>query len=335
MDTATHFAIGFGLAALAHLDPVVANNPGLAEAVMIGTVIGQQAPDFDGFTRLLGNATYIRNHRGASHSIPAIFIWTLSIFGLIQYFIPQEHWGHLLGWTFFAVFLHVFVDIFNAYGTQALRPFSRKWVALCTMFIFDPLIFALHIIGLLLWAAGAEPGKLFLVIYVFIALYYVKRYRVHARELAYLQSSLGLKGEYTLIPTYSWSQWTFVVKTPQQWYVGEIHQGSEPLVLDIFPIPKTEPELITVTRQDKKVQAFLSFTHHVHAEVIQRSFGYEVKWKDLRYRAKHMGKSHYMLVAVVYLDQDKQIRDSFVGWIHHSEDQLTKKLNPQKEIQVN
>lgn len=40
-----------------------------------------------------------------------------------------------------AVALHVFVDIFNAYGTQAIRPFSRKWVALGVIDTFDPIIF--------------------------------------------------------------------------------------------------------------------------------------------------------------------------------------------------
>ncbi|WP_232697786.1 metal-dependent hydrolase [Brevibacillus daliensis] len=335
MDTATHFAMGFGIAALAHLDPVVASTPGLAQAVMIGTVIGQQAPDLDGFTRLLGNASYIRNHRGKSHSIPAIFLWTIAIFGLIQFFIPQVQWIHLLGWIFFAVFLHVFVDIFNAYGTQALRPFSKKWVRLGTMFIFDPIIFSMHVIGLLLWVAGAEPGKLFLTIYLILILYYIQRFRARAKEVAYLRSWLGHSGDYTLIPTYSWNQWSFVVKTPTNWYVGEMHLGSEPIVLDTFSIPKKEHELITISRQDKKVQSFLSFSEHAHAEVIPRPFGYEVKWKELRYRAKHTAKSHYMLVAVVYLDKDKQIRDSFVGWIHRSEEQLNKKLNPQKNMQIN
>ena len=34
-----------------------------------------------------------------------------------------------------------FVDIFNSYGTQALRPISNKWIQLGVINTFDPIIF--------------------------------------------------------------------------------------------------------------------------------------------------------------------------------------------------
>ena len=49
---------------------------------------------------------------------------------------------------FLAVFLHVFVDIFNAYGTQALKTLFSKWVALGMINTFDPFIFGIHVVGL-------------------------------------------------------------------------------------------------------------------------------------------------------------------------------------------
>lgn len=330
MDTATHFAMGFGLAALAHLDPAVAAHPGLSEAVLIGTVVGSQAPDLDGFTRLFGSAAYVRNHRGMSHSIPAIFLWTLGIFGFIQLLLPQTAWLHLLSWIFLAVFLHVFVDLFNAYGTQGLSPFSKKWIALNTIFIFDPFIFGIHLIGFLLWSAGYEPGSLFLSIYLLIAVYYMIRYRTRKQLLQTVRQTLSIKGTYTLIPTFFWNQWSLIIKNDTHWYVGEVN-GTESILLDTFT-RKPENECIAIAKQNFKVQAYLSFTSFAHVEVKEHDFGYEVRWFDLRYRSKH---GHYMFVAVVYLDQSKNIRDSFVGWIHRGEEQLAKKLDPQKEIQLN
>ena len=47
--------------------------------------------------------------------------------------------------------LHVFVDIFNSYGTQALRPITNKWIQLSVISTFDPIIFTLLCIGVLLW----------------------------------------------------------------------------------------------------------------------------------------------------------------------------------------
>ncbi|NGQ97394.1 metal-dependent hydrolase [Brevibacillus sp. SYP-B805] len=332
MDTATHFAMGFGLAGLAHLDPVVAQTPGLAEAVMLGTVIGSQAPDLDGFTRIFGSAAYIRHHRGLSHSIPALIVWTLAAFGLIQAIMPQAAWGHLLAWIFLAVVLHVFVDLFNSYGTQCLSPFKRKWIAWNMIFIFDPLIFVMHLLGFMLWLGGAEPGTLFLSIYLCIAAYYVLRFKARNRAIESVKQSLRLPGTYTVFPTHSWNQWTFLVKTEQHWHVGELH-GGEAIVLDTFAI-KPETEMIAIAKQDPKVKAFLSFTSYAHVEVKAHDFGFEVRWFDLRYRARFQGKSHYMFVAVVYLDKSLQIRDSFTGWIHRGEEQLAKKLDPEKEIQL-
>jgi inner membrane protein len=332
MDTATHFAMGFGLAGLAHLDPVVAQTPGLAEAVMLGTVFGSQAPDLDGLTRFFGSAAYIRHHRGISHSIPALFVWTGAIFGLIQTWMPQAAWGHLLAWIFLAVFLHVFVDLFNAYGTQGLFPFKRKWIAWNVIFIFDPFIFVMHLLGFMLWLSGAEPGSLFLTIYLFIAGYYAVRFQARNRAVKTVRQALRLPGTCTVFPTHVWSQWTFLVKTEQHWYVGELH-GNEAIILDTFTI-KPESDIIAIAKKDRKVQAFLSFTRYAHVEVKEHDFGHEVRWFDLRYRARFQGKSHYMFVAVVYLDKALQIRDSFTGWIHRGEEQLAKKLDPEKEIQL-
>ncbi|WP_400164732.1 metal-dependent hydrolase [Brevibacillus sp. TJ4] len=328
MDTATHFAMGFGLAGLAHLDPVVASSPGLLEAVMLGTVIGSQAPDLDGVVRLRGSAAYIRNHRGVSHSVPALFLWTGAIFALIQLFLPQSDWLHLLGWIFLAVCLHVFVDLFNSYGTKGMYPFRDKWIAFNVIFIFDPLIFAMHLVGFMLWAIGLDPGKVFLAIYLLIACYYVWRWQVQKQTTELVRQHIGRPGRYTIIPTLSWNQWTFVVRTEHHWYVGEVNAG-EVMVLDTFSV-KPENEIIAAARESFSVKSFLAFTHHVHVETKERPFGYEVKWIDLRYRSRFQGKSHYMFVAVVYLDYDLNIRDSFVGWIHRGEEQLSKKLDPNK-----
>lgn len=333
MDTVTHFAMGVGLAGLAYLDPVVASSPGLAEAVMLGTVIGSQAPDLDGLTRLRGSASYIRNHRGVSHSIPALFGWTIAVFLLVQAINPQQDWPHVLGWTFLAVFLHIFVDLFNAYGTQGLSPFSKKWIAFNMIFIFDPLIFGLHLVGFLLWMAGANPGQLFLTIYLLLVVYYYLRYKAHRRTRQLVQKELGFSGEYTILPTFFWNQWTFVVQTDTHWYVGEVN-GGETVLLDTF-VRKAESEPIIRSKQNPMVQAFLSFTRYAHAEVREHPFGYEVRWLDLRYRARNTDKNHYMLVAVVYLDKAYRELDAFVGWIHRGEEQLAKKLNPNKEIQIN
>ncbi len=175
MDTGTHVVMGFGIGALATLDPVVAGSSITAQAVLIGTLIGSQAPDIDTVLKMRNNAVYIRNHRGVTHSIPAVLLWPILISLVLHAFMPSSNLLHLWLWTFLAVFIHVFVDIFNAYGTQAIRPLSSRWVALGVINTFDPFIFGIHVVGLIIWAFGGNPGYTFMAIYLIIILYYIAR----------------------------------------------------------------------------------------------------------------------------------------------------------------
>jgi len=111
MDTATHFVIGISLAGIAHIDPVM-QNEALSQAVFLGSIIGSQAPDFDGVSRLFGGtAGYIKHHRGVSHSIPALFIWpTLITFFISLFYSSLTSLSNLWLWTFLAVFLNVLLD---------------------------------------------------------------------------------------------------------------------------------------------------------------------------------------------------------------------------------
>src|SRR6185312_11328164 len=149
--------MGVAICGLALSDPVVSADAVTTSAVFSGIVVGSLIPDIDTVLKLRNNAVYIRNHRGITHSIPAVLLWPLIITIVLSLFLPEANFIHLWAWTFLAVFLHVFVDIFNAYGTQALRPFSNRWVAIGVINTFDPIIFILHIIALSIWSMGANP----------------------------------------------------------------------------------------------------------------------------------------------------------------------------------
>ena len=161
LDTATHFAMGVAIGGFALVDPTVASSSSMAVGVMTATILGQQAPDIDTVLKLRNNAVYIRHHRGITHSIPAVLLWPIAITAVVSPFITDPNLLHLWAWAQFAVFLHVFVDIFNAYGTQALRPFSNKWVALGVINTFDPYLFAIHVIAIIVWLLGGPPGWTF------------------------------------------------------------------------------------------------------------------------------------------------------------------------------
>lgn len=140
--------MGIALGGLATLDPTVSANTATMDAVMIGVMAGSLAPDLDTVLKLRNNAQYIRNHRGITHSIPAVILWPLLIVLILSLLLPGANLLHLWMWTFAGVIIHVFVDIFNAYGTQALRPFTNKWIALGVINTFDYVIFSAHVLAI-------------------------------------------------------------------------------------------------------------------------------------------------------------------------------------------
>ncbi|MFB1083318.1 metal-dependent hydrolase [Jeotgalibacillus sp. JSM ZJ347] len=321
MDTGTHIVMGFAIGGLAAIDPVVANDPATAQSVLIAAVIGSQAPDADTVLKLRNNAVYIRHHRGITHSVPAVMLWPIAITAAIFPFFPEANLLHLWLWTFLAVFLHVFVDIFNSYGTQALRPFSSRWVALGVINTFDPIIFGIHIIGLIIWGFGANPVPTFLIMYAVIVGYYIVRFMLQSAVRHSIKNTIPKADNVIIAPTIRFYQWRIAAETKEYFYVGRAY-GRSITIYDKFK-KKSIPdnEIFQKAKTDRNVSAFLSFSPLYRWELSEGDDQYEVRFIDLRYRSN----DHYPFVAVVQMDKDLEIQSSYTGWIF-SEEKLQKKL---------
>lgn len=322
MDTGTHLVFGLGLAGLAHIDPVVAQDSTVAAAVLFGTLLGQQAPDLDTVCRMKSNALYIRQHRGTSHSLPAILMWALLITAGIGIIVPGLPLWHVGFWVLLAVVVHVGSDMFNTYGTQALRPFTQRWISWNIIHIFDPFIFGSHVAAILLWAVGlGEPQVIFPVLYTLIALYYGWRTLHHyllERSLPVKDKDYQPGDKYFLIPTVSLHAWNAVKRRADHTYaIGDYKlnrlQWVDSVKCDCHPA-------VDASKNHPDIEAFLYFSSFACAELREHPFGYEVRWADVRYRHR----KQYPFVAVLLLDQDLNPLDSYVGWL--SESRLHKKL---------
>lgn len=322
MDTGTHLVIGLGLAGLAHLDPVVASDSTVATAVLIGTVLGSQAPDFDGLLRMKGNAVYIKNHRGLSHSLPALILWTILITGGLALAFKGLPLLHVGLWVLGAVCFHVFTDLFNTYGTQAFRPFTEKWISWNIIHIFDPFIFISHLIAIFLWVIrAAEPQWIFPVLYTIMAGYYIWRTVTHYR----LEKSLPRRDpdseegdQYYLIPTVNLSIWNVVKrKSDGSYLLGELRNDEFRWLDQVAP---DDHPAVEASKSHPSIAAFLYFSSFAIAEVKPYEWGYEVRWADVRYRHR----KQYPFVAVLRMNLKYEPIDSYVGWV--SESRLEKKL---------
>ncbi|HLR64710.1 MAG TPA: metal-dependent hydrolase [Pseudogracilibacillus sp.] len=321
MDTGTHVVMGVALGGLATIDPVVSQDPVLFGAVFAGTMLGSQAPDFDTVLKLKSNAAYIRNHRGLTHSIPAVILWGILIASLIYLIVPDVAFFHLWLWTFIAVILHVFVDLFNAYGTQALRPFSSKWVAFGFINTFDPYIFTLHLAGIIAWVLGARPADTFIIIYIIIILYYIKRYFDKREIVLKIKDSFnGVENVYTS-PTRKQNHWRIAFSTETRFFVGVVEDGHIYLIDEFERVAMPDTKLINIAKTDKNIAAFLSFSPIYRWEVTAYERYTEVRFIDLRYRSK----GRYPFVAICHINNKDLVTNSYTGWIF-SEHKLQNKL---------
>lgn len=329
MDTSTHITMGFGLAGLAYLDPNVGTNPELASAIMVGTVIGSNAPDFDyGIKILKGNGMYTEHHRGISHSLPAILIWSIIISFIIFILFRPIPFLPLLFWTFLAVIFHILFDIFNAYGTQAGRPYTKKWLSLNFIPLFDPFIILVHIIGFTFWIFQYSPGFVFLIGYITIAIYLIIRYLISMHIKKIITNSTEKLTACSITPTVSLWKWDFVIETDQFYKTGRVNKQAITWK-HIFKKHDPSCPYIRSSLKDRNVKHFLTNSKHVHALYVLQPYGYEVRWIDLRFRHNN----HYPYMAIVMLNINLEIVSSFTGWIYHSKNSH-KKLIPSQNRKI-
>jgi inner membrane protein len=218
----------------------------------------------------------------------------------------------------------VFVDIFNAYGTQAVRPLNGKWLALGIINIFDPFIFGLHLAGLAVWALTGQPGITFAVIYVILTVYYVSRTVRHHKTVRLVKRSLPDVEKVFLSPTLRWANYHMAAESADHYYVGKI-DGNRLRMINTFerrPIDSDHPA-VKAALADKNVRAFRSFSPIYHWRALENSGGYMIQFIDLRYFAR----GTYPFTATVRLNKDLTIQSSYTGWVY-SRKKLERKLVP-------
>jgi inner membrane protein len=311
MDTSTHILIGFGLAALAQVDPVVSGSETLTQAVIIGSVIGSNAPDFDILYKLKGSSSYCKNHRSYSHSLPLLPLWALLILAVLAPFFPYISYLHLFLWIFLAVVIHVGSDLFNVHGTQVLLPFSRAWISFDIIPLLDPFITTIHLAGFFC-LFFFEPGSVFSSIYGLILIYILIRVLYRTWITHQLKGHFTHANSVTLIPKASILKWDVLIETEEDFLFGTYFYDS--LRIEYVVAKKSEfPDVLKNCPTHPVVNDFLSSTNYAFPFVEKRKNGYFILWKDLRFRHKKF----FPYLAIMFLSSDGlQIYSTFSGWCY-------------------
>jgi len=124
--------------------------------------LAAEAPDLDipvGMVR--GSAFVFAHHRGFTHSFAGVPLDALVVVGFVYLLwrilgrnvkdpdLPPR-WGVLFLYACLAGLSHILLDFTNNYGVRPFWPFSEKWYSWDIVFIGEPVIWALLILGLVL-----------------------------------------------------------------------------------------------------------------------------------------------------------------------------------------
>lgn len=145
MDNLTHALSGALIARASAPRPRPGFTLPLRRRIVLG-VIAASLPDLDFFVSFVSPYTYLLNHRGITHSLLMMPLWSW-----LCALLCAKLWRGGPGWrAYFGVFawgigIHIAGDWITSFGTMLLAPLSDHRFALASTFIID-----LSLLGLLL-----------------------------------------------------------------------------------------------------------------------------------------------------------------------------------------
>jgi inner membrane protein len=290
MDPVTHALIGAGLAKFG------GQQMSLENPAFVGAVLGAMAPDLDIVLHKWGDYVYLKNHRGASHSIIGLSFFATFITLCLMPFYRQFDFLNVLLWTFLGTLSHSGIDMLNSYGVKFLWPIYKKKISFGLFIIFDPIVFILLILYLLMHVSIANGILIGLFSYIvlralmlYIIQYKVKNYfEVNRKDVSIIPSMIGLL------------KWHFIVQMPDEMIVGEKTIIGKKIRI-ISELKRIEQQLMNRITQTPVAKFFAEFTPFYH-----------IAWDE--------GKKIFKFIDVRYY-----IRNSF---LHHA----TAKVNEQFEV---
>lgn len=283
MDPVTHAVIGMAVSELAGAGSVT-------DPAAIGAMVGAVAPDLDILLQKWGDVVYLKNHRGATHSLPGLAIAAFVIAAALKLIFPPYDFGRLLLFTAAGCLSHTLADLFNCYGAKLLWPMREKKFSINLISTFDP-IFIGTLIGFCF--SGGALKYLFLALFTSYMLFRgFMRLTVKRR----LWGSFGGQyGKISLLPSVAGLfRWHFILESDSRQVIGEMgFISGEIKILRKLRKPKDE---VLCEALDSPVGTFFSeFTPLFHIAVEKPGEITRYVFIDLRYFIRNNFLHHAVL----------------------------------------
>lgn len=326
------------------LTAVALSHAGLNRKTRFATlamIVGASLPDIDLASRIWGSATYLKYHRGITHSILGVTVLAALLAGLLYFWgrkapPPKRPKPPLSApWLFMTCWIatasHLLLDFSNSYGVRPFLPFSGRWYAWDIMFIFDPLLLALLVMGLgipaLLRLISEEVGArkpdfrrgAVFSLCCLVALWGLRDF-AHRRVLGlldahtYYQENPQRLGAFPS-PSNPFA-WRGVVETESAFHVlpaNALESDVDAAHAQAFHKVEASPAL-EAALNTRTAEIFNDFARFPAARVYEEDDGFTVTLRDLRFTSLTPGRQGFLME--VELDKSLRVRSeafSFFG----------------------
>lgn len=307
---------------------------------MLLGALAQSIPDIDFIASFWNDtASDLLAHRGFTHSILFDLLATVG-FGLLAEHFHKKHRVGYTRWNLFffvQISTHLFLDLFNSYGTGLLEPFSHQRFSLNALFVADPFFTIwplISFIALLIikphlrkrvfwWQLSLVACSLYLV-YCGINKLEIKK------EVKDILSKKKIDYEdyfTTPTPLNNWL-WYVAVKSDSGYYIGfrSVFDSQKKMDLSFFP---RNDSLLRPVSNHEEVQHLLRFSQGYYT--VEKwsdtlvfndlRFGQIIGWHD----PKEKFVFHYFLQ---HPDDNKLVvqRGRFAKWNQETVESLLEKI---------
>jgi inner membrane protein len=292
-------------------------------------IVAANLPDVDMISRVGGTVTYLKYHRGITHSILGVTVLAL-LLAWVVYTLGRRarpkpgpalngRWLLLAAWVGTAS--HLLMDFTNSYGVRPFLPFSARWYAADIMFVFDPLLLGLLVIGLGLPAVlrlvseevGAKkPRPRWGAVFCLCALVGLWGLRAfaHRRVVSLLDAHTYSEQNPLRLGAFPSPanpfQWTGVVETESAYHVlpaDALADDVDPAQAQLFRKPDMSPPL-KAALATRTGRIFMDFARFPWADTEETDEGYLVSIRDLRFHNALAGGQGF----VMDVELDKNLR---------------------------
>lgn len=298
MDPLTHGVIGLALSTFSG-QPVAVDNP-----IAIGCALGAMAPDLDIVLRVVkDDTTYMKHHRGKSHSVPALLAFSVVITAGLSFVFKDMSVSSVFLWTMVGALSHTLFDILNSYGAMLLK--KKKRMNLLTL--YDPVITVLAIY--LIASRHLDTLNYSLVAGIF-AIYILSRLYMRKKVKERVDEHYGKTHEIkdiTIMPGLkAFYKWDFIVESESHSVVGRYNLFNRK-VYEIKTFERSDSEMTAIFNRSNVGGYFAEFTPNYHVIHYSENDKTIVKAIDLRYHLK----DEFMHHATLVLDENRNIMESY------------------------